>query len=74
MKIIADTGQVFTEPGFMRKNKTSVQSSSASYTAHFFPTPRNIWGSVKVISGGYIQYPLLPLQSHAETSLPKIAS
>lgn len=36
--------------------------------------PRNIWRNVKVISWEYIQYPLLPLKSHAETSLPKIAS
>lgn len=30
-------------------------------------------GNVKVISWEYIQYPLLPLKSHPETSLPKIA-
>lgn len=40
----------------------------------FFNTPRIIWGNMKVISGEYIQYPLLPLKSHAEASLPKIAS
>lgn len=40
----------------------------------FFNTPRNIWENVKVISGEYIQYPLLLLKSQAEVSLPKIAS
>jgi len=73
-KIYRNIGKGFTESGFMRKNKTSVHSYSAVYTAHFFNAPRNIWENVKVISWEYIQYPLLPLKSHAETPLPKIAS
>lgn len=41
-KIYHNIGEVFTESGFMRKNKTSVHSYSAIYTAHFFNAPRNI--------------------------------
>lgn len=73
-KMDHSTGKVFTESSFMRMNKTSVHNYPAKYTTHFFNAPRNIWGNVKVISWEYIQYPLLPLKSHAETSLPKIAS
>lgn len=70
------TGQVFTKSRFMRNNKTNMNNYSAMCITlpFFFNTPRNIWENVKVISGEYIQYPLLLLKSQAEVSLPKIAS